>query len=91
MYKYAWCIILGVAVLLFVIALIGYTLTSNQNDAPLWIWVTASISFILVIASFIVFGIETSRGPIMYRTLVFKTVPASDSQSVIPQFPDTIA
>ncbi len=90
MYKDPWFIVLAIAVIIFVIALIGYAFVFNQGDVPTWIWVMVALSFVLVVCSFALYGVQ-SKGMISScgQTVIVKQAKPCTT-TYVPPCEDTL-
>lgn len=87
LYKEAWFITLIVSIILFIIAVLGYLLSTNQDDVSFWIWLLVIFSFILVIISFILYGVQGNK-KVCGETIIIKheqcTRAAQPIQQIYP-------
>jgi len=72
LYTEAWFIVVLISVVLFIIALIGFVLSSNQNDVSAWIWVVSGVSLVLVIVSFVLYGMFSGKTQCCSKTIIIK-------------------
>ena len=72
-YAQAWFWMFLIALILFIIALIGYEINS-ANRVPMWVWVLFFLSLLLMILAFIIYAIM--QGAIAPAIMVLPICPA---------------